>query len=103
MRCLFVNTGLDSYLSEKIRKSRIHDNVQQHLPERKLEAGSLYKPLEKGNSFLAGFTIPAPPPQHEELRKSFEVEEKERDERAVSEAELLEALDFLDAIAVGRR
>jgi len=101
MRCLFVNTGLDSYLSEKIRKSRIHDNVQQHLPERKLEASSLYRKLEKGNSFLAGFSIPDP--HEEELRKAVEVEENKRDERDVSEAELLEALDALDDIAKSRR
>jgi hypothetical protein len=108
MKTVFIDTGLDSYLSEKIKKGRIHDNVQEGLPKGKVEVESLYKALEKGRSLLSGFKMPSQ--QDEELRKALitiaqviEVEENKRDERDVSEEELLEALDALDEIAKSQR
>jgi hypothetical protein len=108
MKSVFVNTGLDSYLSEKIKKGRIHDNVQEGLPKGKVEVESLYKALEKGKSLLSGFSFPSK--QDEVLRKALitiaqviEVEENKQQESIVTEEELVAALDMLDEIAIDQR
>ena len=108
MKTIFVNTGLDDYLSEKIEKGQVYSNVQERLPRKKIEVTTLYKALEQGKSFLNGFTIPRP--QEEELRKALTVitrviegVEKKRQEPIITEQELLEALDYLDEIAREQR
>jgi hypothetical protein len=107
MRTVFINSGLDDFLSKKIQKGRIHDNVQEGLPTRKVEVKPLYKALEMGSSLLTGFKMPSQ--QEEELRKALsaiskvvESIEKER-ESIVTEDELIAALDMLDDIAKSQR
>jgi hypothetical protein len=108
MKSVFINTGLDDHLAEKIEKGQVHSNVPENLPKEEVRVQTLYKARERGQSLLSGFSLPSE--QDEELRKALititqviEVEENKRQEPVVTEAELLEALDALDAIARGRR
>jgi hypothetical protein len=108
MKTIFVNTGLDDYLAEKIDKGQIHSNVQERLPRKKVTAKTLYRELEKGQSFLSGFSLPDQ--QMEELKKAITIitrvieDEKNKNRQAVvTEEELIAALDTLDEIARGQR
>jgi hypothetical protein len=108
MKTVFVNTGLDKHLAEKIEKGQVYNNVQENLPKEEVRVQTLYKARERGQSLLDGFSLPSE--QDEELRKALsaisiaiEVEERKRQEPVVTEQELLEALDALDEIAKGRR
>ncbi|GAF77440.1 unnamed protein product [marine sediment metagenome] len=108
MKSVFVNTGLDDHLADKIEKGQIYNNVQESLPTQKVAVTTLYRALRKGESLLKGFKLPDQ--ADEELRKALitiaqviEVEENKRQEPVVTEAELLEALDFLDETARDQR
>jgi hypothetical protein len=108
MKCVFVNSGLDDYLAEKIEKGQIHSNIQEPLPKRELKVQMLYKALERGKSFLNGFSLPGQ--EERELKKALSViseaierEEKKQQEPVITEQELLEALDYLEEIARERK
>jgi len=107
MKTVFINTGFDDHLAEKIEKGQIYNNVQEDLPTQKVEVSTLYRALEKGESLLKGFKLPDQ--ADEELKKALsaiskvvESIEKER-EPVVTEQDLIAALDMLDEIAKSRR
>ena len=99
MRTVFVNTGLDKHLAEKIEKGQVYNNVQEDLPKEEVRVQTLYKARERGQSLLSGFSFPSE--QDEELRKALTVitrviegVEKKQQEPIITEQELLEALDM---------
>jgi len=104
MKTIFIDSGLDDHLAEKIEKGQVYNNVPEHLPKRKVTAKTLYQELEKGQSFLNGFSFPSE--QEEELKKALGViskaiedEEKKKRDFVVTEEELIAALDLLTQTA----
>jgi hypothetical protein len=105
MRTIFIDSGLDDHLAEKIEKGQVYNNVPEHLPKREVKVRTLYKALEQGQSLLTGCDMPSQE-KEVELRKALDVvsraleeEEKKRQDAFVTEEELLEALDYLTQTA----
>lgn len=107
MKTIFIDTGLDDHLAEKIEKGQIYNNVQEDLPRKKARVQTLYKALEKGQSLLTGFDMPSQ--QEEELRKALTVisrvieDEEKKQEAFITEEELVSALDLLTEFAKEQR
>ena len=103
MKTIFIDSGLDDHLAEKIEKGQVYNNVPQRLPRKKVTVKTLYRELAKGQSFLNGFSLPGQ--QEEELKKALSVisevidrQEKEQEEAIFTEQELLEDLEILTGI-----
>jgi hypothetical protein len=108
MKTVFIDSGLDKHLAEKIEKGQIYNNVQESLPTQKVEVSTLYRALRKGESLLKGFKLPGQ--KDEELKKALsaissaiEAEKNKRGEAVATEDELIAALDMLDEIARDQR
>jgi hypothetical protein len=104
MKTIFIDSGLDDHLAEKIEKGQVYNNVPGNLPQKEVTVKTLYRELEKGQSFLNGFSLPGQ--QEKELKEALSViaeaierHEKRQEEPFISEEELISALDYLTEIA----
>jgi hypothetical protein len=104
MKTIFIDSGLDKHLAEKIRKGQVYNNVPERLPQREVKIQTLYKALERGKSFLNGFSLPTQ--EEEQLRKALDViskaaedAERKKKEAIFTEEDLIQALETLTELA----